>query len=367
MVATIIICLLGALLLSGIYFINLPLFGKAPSGERLEKIKKSPNYKKGKFHNIHFTPTLTKSYSIAGILYQQLFKKFPDRIPENEIPSIKTNLKNLNPAENILVWFGHSSYFIQLNGKKFLIDPVFSGNASPIPGSVKAFDGSNEYQTEDFPEIDYLLISHDHYDHLDYPTIIRLKNKIDTIICGLGVGSHFEHWGFNSNKIIEKDWDETEILTEYIKIYTTPARHFSGRGLIRNNTLWLSFILETPKHKLFLGGDSGYDSHFTEIGKNHGPFDLVILENGQYNLAWEAIHLLPKQFIKAAGELNTKRVMPVHSSKFVLAQHPWNEPLNKISEYYKNGDFNYALATPRIGETVNLDDNKQTFSEWWKQ
>lgn len=321
---------MAALIAFGIYFINLPLFGKAPGGERLERMKKSPNYKNGKFHNIHFTPTLTEGYSMMGILYQQLFGKFPNRIPKKAIPSVKTNLKKLNPAENILVWFGHSSYFLQLNGKKFLIDPVFSGNASPIPGSVKAFHGSNEYQAEDFPEIDYLLISHDHYDHLDYPTILKLKNKINTIICGLGVGSHFEHWGFDPGQIIEKDWNETEILTDDIKIHTTSARHFSGRGLVRNNTLWLSFVLETSKHKLFLGGDSGYDSHFTEIGKKYGPFDLAILENGQYNLAWEAIHLLPEQFIKAAAELHTKRVMPVHSSKFALAQHAWNEPLNEV-------------------------------------
>jgi len=363
---TIIICLLAAIILFGIYFLNLPLFGKAPSGERLERIKKSPNYKNGKFHNIHFTPTLTEGYSMTGILYQQLFEKFPNRIPENEIPSVKTNLKNLKTTENVLIWFGHSSYFIQLNGKKFLIDPVFSGNASPIPGSVKAFNGSNEYQAEDFPEIDYLLITHDHYDHLDYPTILKLKAKINNIICGLGVGAHFEHWGFDSNKIIEKDWNETEILTDDIKIHTTSARHFSGRGFIRNNTLWLSFVLETPTHKLFLGGDSGYDTHFSEIGRKHGPFDLAILENGQYNLAWEAIHLLPKQFVKAADELHTKKVIPVHSSKFVLAQHAWNEPLNEISDYYKNGAFNYTLTTPRIGETINLDDDRQTFSEWWK-
>ncbi|MGC4042064.1 MAG: MBL fold metallo-hydrolase [Flavobacterium sp.] len=253
-----------------------------------------------------------------------------------------------------------------MDGKKFLIDPVFSGNASPLPGSVKAFDGSNEYQAEDMPAIDYLLISHDHYDHLDYPTIIKLKDKINVIVCGLGVGSHFEHWGFDTNKIIEKDWHETEILTDTIKIHTTPARHFSGRGLVRNNTLWLSFVLETPTHKLFLGGDSGYDTHFAEIGKKYGPFDWAILENGQYNLAWEAIHMLPKQFVQAAAELRAKNVIPVHSSKFALAQHSWNEPLNEISNFYRNGNYDYSLVTPRIGEVVKLDTTNLHFTEWWK-
>jgi len=362
----IIIGLLAFAVLFTIYFLNQPIFGQAPRGKRLARMEKSPNYKNGKFHNIHFTPTLTEGYSMFGIIYKQLFGKFPDRIPKNAIPFVKTDLKNLDTAGNIMVWFGHSSYFLQLDGKKFLIDPVFSGNASPLPGSVKAFKGSNEYQAEDIPEIDFLLISHDHYDHLDYPTILKLRGKINTIICGLGVGAHFERWGFDVDRIIEKDWNETEILTDSIQIHTTPARHFSGRGLVRNNTLWLSFVLETRNHKLFLGGDSGYDTHFAEIGEKFGPFDMAILENGQYNLAWEAIHLLPEQFVKAAAELNTKRVIPVHYSKFALAQHAWNEPLKEISEYYEKGDFNYTLAIPKIGETVNLDDNHQDFPEWWK-
>ncbi len=358
--------LITIVILFGFYYTNLPLFGKAPSGERLERIKKSPQYKNGKFENIHFTPTLTKGYSFMGILYNQFFKRVPNKTPKIEIPSIKTNLKEFNTNENIVVWFGHSSYFMQIDGKKFLIDPVFSGNASPIPNSIKAFKGSNDYQVADLPEIDFLIISHDHYDHLDYKTIIELKGKVKKIICGLGVGSHFEYWGYSPAIIIEKDWYETEILSDTITIHTTPARHFSGRGLTRNNTLWLSFVLQTSESKIFIGGDSGYDSHFSEIGKEHGPFDLAILENGQYNLAWEAIHLLPEHFIKAASELNAKRIFPVHSSKFALAQHNWDEPLSIVSDHHKKGNFNYTLITPKIGEAVLLDTPNQLFSEWWK-
>jgi L-ascorbate metabolism protein UlaG (beta-lactamase superfamily) len=347
-----------------IYFINQPQFGKAPSGERLERIQKSPQFKEGKFHNFNFTPTLTEGHSMAGILYKQLFGNLPDRNPVDKIPFIKTDLKNLNPSENVLVWFGHSSYFIQAEGKTFLIDPVFSGNASPLPGSLKSYEGSNEYQVTDLPNIDYLLITHDHYDHLDYKTILEIKDKVKTVITGLGVGSHFEYWGYDTSKIIEKDWNETEILLNNIKIHTTPARHFSGRGFTRNNTLWLSYVLETPNRKLFLGGDSGYDSHFLEIGNKYGPFDLALLENGQYNIAWEAIHLLPEQFLKAASELKTKRVMPVHSSKFTLAQHPWDEPLSKVTEFNENNKI--PLVTPIIGEKVLLDYEQQRFTQWWK-
>jgi L-ascorbate metabolism protein UlaG (beta-lactamase superfamily) len=358
---------ISILFVFGLYFLNQPQFGKAPSGKRLERIKKSPQYKDGKFQNAHFTPTLTQGYSMLGVLYSQLFEKAPNKTPSNPIPSMKTDLKHLNPDDDILVWFGHSSYFVQAEGKTFLIDPVFSGNASPIPASVKAFKGSNNYQVSDLPEIDYLLISHDHYDHLDYNTIIELKGKVKNVICGLGVGSHFEYWGYDPGKILEKDWFETADLTHGMTIRATPARHFAGRSLNRNNTLWVSYVLETPKRKMFLGGDSGYDTHYAEIGKKYGPFDWAILENGQYNLAWEAIHTLPEQFLKEVSELKAKNVIPVHSSKFALANHSWDEPLNKVSELYKNGNYDFSLATPRIGEKVDLNSKDQSFTEWWKE
>jgi L-ascorbate metabolism protein UlaG (beta-lactamase superfamily) len=345
------------------FYMRQEKFGKAPGGKRLELIKQSPNYNKGQFQNVHFTPMMTEGYSLTKTTLDFIFKKFPRQKPTVEIPSIKTNLLKLPLDSNVLVWFGHSSYFLQVDGKRFLIDPVFSGNASPIPNSNKSFPGTDIYTAADMPEIDYLLITHDHYDHLDYETVIALKDKIKTVICGLGVGSHFEHWGFNLNKIIEKDWNESFITADGITIHTAPARHFSGRGFTRNNTLWLSYILQTPNLKIYMGGDSGYDTHFADIGKKFGGFDLAILDNGQYNVAWQAIHMLPDEVLKATNDLKAKRLMPVHSSKFVLAQHPWDEPLRKITELSEGS--NTPLVTPMIGELVNLNDEKQVFKKWW--
>ncbi|MFC6102453.1 MBL fold metallo-hydrolase [Olivibacter domesticus] len=339
-------------------------FGKAPSGKRLELIKKSPHYKDGQFQNIHFTPTITEGYSTAGVTYDFLFKSFPRRTPADSIPSIKTDLLQLNVDSNVLVWFGHSSYFMQIGGKRFLIDPVFSGNASPIPRTNKSFKGTDIYHATDMPDIDYLLITHDHYDHLDYETILALKGKVKHVICGLGVGEHFEQWGFDVKKIIEKDWNDSIPLGDGFVVHTAPARHFSGRGFTRNNTLWLSYVLQTPNLKVYIGGDSGYDNHFADIGKQYGPIDLAILDNGQYNVAWQAIHMLPEEVLKAAQELRAKRIFPVHSSKFVLALHPWDEPLMKITALSKSHDF--PLVTPMIGQEVNLNDTAQVFSEWWK-
>ena len=345
-------------------YMRQPKFGQAPTAQRLELMKKSSRFKDGKFRNTHHTPDLTEGYSFSGILYDQLFKDHPRRNPAAIIPSKKADLHHLPADAEVLVWFGHSSYFIQTEGKRILVDPVFSGSASPVPWTVQAYKGTDRYTIDDLPHIDYLLISHDHYDHLDYETITKLKNKVAKVICGLGVGAHFEHWGYAADKVIESDWNNTISLDGGIKIHTTPARHFSGRGFTRNNTLWMSYVLQTPKTKIFIGGDSGYDTHFAEIGKKYGPIDLAILENGQYNLAWEAIHMLPEQVIKAAEDLKTKRLFPVHSSKFTLAMHAWDEPLIKVSRTAKL--HNLPLVTPVIGEMVNLADTGQVFSEWWK-
>jgi len=192
----------------------------------------------------------------------------------------------------------------------------------------------------------------------------KLRPKIGKIICGLGIAQHFEYWGYDKNKIIEKDWNEEIILEDGFTAYTTPARHFSGRGFSRNKALWLSFVLQTPSMKIFLGGDSGYDTHFAEIGKKFGTFDLVILENGQYDRKWKYIHMTPSEVVQAAKDLNAKKLFPVHSGKFALARHAWDEPLKNVTELSKASGI--ELITPMIGEQVNLKEEGQKFSEWWK-
>jgi L-ascorbate metabolism protein UlaG (beta-lactamase superfamily) len=362
MIITILI-LLAALL---IFVFQHPRYGKKPSGERLALIQKSPQYKNGKFENANFTPELAEGYGYFNVISDFLFKKVDRKIPVDIIPSIKTNLLEISIDQDILVWFGHSSYFIQLEGKRFLIDPVFSGNASPIYGTTKAFKGTDIYTVDDLPEIDYLLITHDHYDHLDYTTIMGLKPKIKKIICALGVGSHFEFWGFPKEIIIEKDWHEKIELDQNLTLYTTPSRHFSGRSTKRCNTLWTSFVLAAKDFKMYLGGDSGYDTHYAEIGNEYGPFDIALIDNGQYNPAWKYIHNLPEDVIKAMKDIKAKRVFPVHSSKFSLALHSWDEPLIRVTELNNNSENPIPLITPMIGELVELKNDKQVFQQWWK-
>ncbi|MGB8193673.1 MAG: MBL fold metallo-hydrolase, partial [Chitinophagaceae bacterium] len=209
-----------------------------------------------------------------------------------------------------------------------------------------------------------LFITHDHWDHLNYETLLQLKPKVKKIICGLGTATHLEHWRFDKNIIIEKDWNETVALEDGFTVHTVPARHFSGRGFKRNQSLWMSFALQTPTLKIFIGGDSGYDDHFALAGKDFGPFDLAILENGQYGKNWKYIHMMPGEVLQATKDLQAKRVLPVHSSKYSLSTHAWDEPLKEITKLNKQA--NAGLITPMIGEVVDLKDDRQQFSEWWK-
>ena len=358
------ILLVAIIAIVTIVYMRQDKFGQTPREARLERMKKSPHFKDGKFHNIHHTPELTEGNTMLGVTMEFLFNKAPRRRPIDVIPSIKTDIKNISEHQDVLIWFGHSSYYMQLDGKRFLVDPVFSGNASPIPGTNTSFQGTDNYTVDDLPNIDYLIISHDHYDHVDYETLGKLKEKTSQVICGLGVGSHFEYWGYPQEIIHEKDWNETVALDSGFTIHTATARHFSGRGFSRNNTLWMSYVLETPSMKIYIGGDSGYDTHYAEIGKKHGPIDIAVVENGQYDLKWKYIHNLPEEVLQAAVDLKARRLFPVHSSKFVMANHPWDEPLSRVTEL--NSRHNIPLITPIIGEIVHLKDSAQQFSRWWE-
>ncbi len=344
-------------------FMQQPKFGKAPAGERLRRIKESPNYRDGKFQNKSPTPDLTEGATMFSVLKDFFFNKNERGKPSIVLPSKKNNLLTLSPDKDILVWFGHSSYFMQIDGKKILVDPVFSGNASPLKFTTKSFKGADIYTTDDIPVIDYLFISHDHWDHLDHETVLKLKPKIKKIITGLGTAEHLEHWGFDKSIIEEKDWNEQVELDAGFIVNTAPARHFSGRSFKRQQALWLSFVLQTPTMKIYIGGDSGYDSHFADIGEKFGPFDLAILECGQYNKSWKYIHMMPEELVQAGWELKAKKIMPVHWSKFTLSLHSWDEPIIRVTTEAKKKNF--PIIHPMIGEEVDLKNTADPVA-WWE-
>lgn len=346
-----------------LYIISLPQLGAKPNGKEHTRIRTSDHYSNGQFKNISHTPQLTDGASFGKVLREFFFTKHPGRTPPLPLPSVKADLNQLPKDRDYLVWFGHSSYLLQLSRKTFLVDPVFSGHASPFPFTTRSFAGSDAYTVDDMPFIDFLLLTHDHYDHLDFNTVKKLKEKTGRVFTSLGTGIHLQHWGYNKENITELDWNESASPAPAFRIVATPARHFSGRLFKRNQTLWLSFVLQTPERKIFIGGDSGYDFHFEDIGRRHGPFDLALLECGQYNRYWKHIHMMPEEVVAAAQELKAKRFMPVHWGKFALSTHAWDEPIRRVLAAAENQ--NIPVLHPRIGEVVFLDE-EQMQERWWE-
>ena len=351
--------------LAGYITLNLPPFGAAARGKRLKKIKASKNFKNGKFENEEHTEMMAGDASYTGMI-KKMFEKDPKRQPSKPLPTGIFNFEQPRTTDEFkITWFGHSSYLLQVAGKNILVDPVFSERTSPFQFiGTRRFDGTDIISVKDLPKIDLLLLTHDHYDHLDFEVMKQLSKQVKQVITPLGVSAHLERWGFDENSITELDWWESIDVFEQFKITSTTARHFSGRGLSnRQSTLWSSYIFESQNHKLFLGGDSGYGNHFKKIGEQYGPFDLTILECGQYNEWWPQIHMFPEQVVQAHLDLKGRVLMPVHWGKYVLAYHPWNEPIDRLHKAATQCQI--SLATPKIGETMS---SKNMISEtWWRE
>jgi L-ascorbate metabolism protein UlaG (beta-lactamase superfamily) len=337
-------------------------FGKIPAGERLKRIQTSLNYKKGSFQNIHPTPVMAEDSSFWKTLKSYVNRPANTKPPVS-LPFVKTDLRHLENDAPVIVWFGHSSYLLRINGLNILVDPVFSNHAAPFSFMVKAYPGADIYGVQDMPEIDLLIQTHDHYDHLDYETVTALLPKVRKVITTLGTGAHFEYWGYNKAIITELDWWSTAVPLPGIELTAAPARHFSGRGLTRGKTLWASFILKTLTHTIFIGGDSGYDTHFKETGNKYGPFDIAVLECGQYNAHWPYIHMMPEETVQAAIDLKAKMLLPVHWAKFTLALHPWNDPIQRVVK--KAAALQLPITTPKIGEPVVIGKSYPD-AHWWE-
>jgi L-ascorbate metabolism protein UlaG (beta-lactamase superfamily) len=339
----------------------LKSFGKTPTGSRLDRIKKSAHYREGSFQNLSHTPMLAEGVSYPKMIVD-FFSKGINREPAYPLPSIKTDLNLLTGTTPAIIWFGHSSYLIRINGKNILVDPVFSMSPSPIPFlGKKAFPVTNPYSIRDLPKIDLVIITHDHYDHLDYATIKEIKSSVPQFYTALGVGQHLESWGVEKDRIIEFDWWDKRTFVPGIEFIATPARHFSGRVFKRNQALWNSFVLKTEMHSIFIGGDSGYDAVFKVIGNQYGPFDLAILECGQYNQQWPFIHMMPEEVVQASIDLQAKVFMPVHWGKFTLALHSWNDPVKRVVNAAETS--NIKITTPMIGEPIYLGN--EPMKRWW--
>jgi L-ascorbate metabolism protein UlaG (beta-lactamase superfamily) len=343
--------------------------GKNPSGEALKRIKKLPNYKNGQFQNLerNIQPVIMANSSRKPRWLSLL--KFLGGQPKEVLPSkpliaANTDLVTTTFDKPTVVWFGHSTFLLKAGTTNILVDPSFSGFAGPFKGAIKAFAGSNVYDERDMPVIDALVISHDHYDHLDYLTVKRLRKKIRRIIVPIGVGSHFIHWGFPADMITELNWNDSVKLTNSITITATPAHHRSNRTLAQRKTLWASYVISADGYKIFYSGDSGYSTHFKLIGKQYGPFDLAMMECGQYNEKWPQSHMFPVQSVQAALDVRAAMTIPVHWSKYAESEHGWNEPVNLFKKAADS--LKVAVTVPLIGLPYTVGDVLDV-PDWWNQ
>lgn len=367
MIITLLI-VLGVLTLTYLLFTNYyPSFGGNISKKRQLVYQKSEQFENGAFKNKKNVPEDLNFSETVSLAYTFFTTKVPNGRPKSDLLVHKLDSTAVADYNNEarMVWFGHSSFLLQIEGKNILLDPMFGKVAAPINvlGSER-FNNEMPLAVEIVPEIDAVIFSHDHYDHLDYETILNLKDKVNHYFVPLGVGVHLEAWGVSSDKITELDWwQETQF--NGLKLVCTPAQHFSGRKFNnRQSTLWSSWIIQSQNENIYFSGDSGYASHFKEIGAKYGPFDLALMECGQYNEMWPDIHMMPEETAQAGLDVKAQKIMPIHWAGFKLALHDWTDPIIRVKA--KALELNLSVITPKIGENIVVKDSLNKYNNWWE-
>lgn len=360
--------LIGIILLTGILFLNLsPQFGGILTEEQKIEFAKTGHFENGKFINFEKIEMVIDCHSITQML-KEFFQPVPDLSPKSDIKVQKIAKQNLIAKPDSLTritWFGHSTFLIELDGKIILIDPIFSQYAAPhsLLGR-KRYNSEMPIEIEELPQIDAIVISHDHYDHLDYPSIEKLKSKTKEFFVPLGVGNHLKVWDIKSENIHEMDWwNKTKLGT--IDIICTPSRHMSGRGINDQScTLWSSWVLNGKNDKIYFSGDGGYGEHFKEIGEKYGPFDVGLMECGQYNILWKDVHMMPEETVQAGFDVKAELILPIHWGAFTLATHSWTDPIERVTA--KAHEMKMPISTPQIGEPLILGETDFPKSKWWE-
>lgn len=355
--------LLVTILLVALIFTRIsPVFGQRPTVVQQKRYLKFPYFKAPRFNNI-IKPLIDSTLPD----YQQSHAPTnPNKRPKITLPVHKIDSKQLlkHPSKTRITWFGHSTLLFEFPKQLVLVDPMFSPYASPVQGvGSKRFQAELPLKLEDWPPVDTIVITHDHYDHLDYRSIKELKGKTKRFIVPAGVGAHLEKWGVSPSKIKEMGWWE-ELQLDGVKFIFTPTHHYSGRALNdRFHSLWGGWILDTTEERFFVSGDGGFGTHFKYIGTKYGPFDLAFIECGQYSRNWPQNHLFPPQSIQAALDVRAKIAMPIHWGSFALGFHDWNSPAERFTELALAQ--NLPVLVPEIGASFDLEQ-QPALSYWWR-
>jgi L-ascorbate metabolism protein UlaG (beta-lactamase superfamily) len=338
----------------------LASLGGRPQGARLERVRRSPQYRDGKFHNRLPAPLTTASN--REMLRRQFFGE-EQRAPLRPIPVVHTRPANDSPLR--ATWLGWATVLIEIDGRRVLTDPIWSERCSPSTLVGPKRFHPPPIALADLPHVDAVVISHDHYDHLDMPTIRKLAARGTRFAVPLGVGAHLERWGVKPSQISDLDWNESVEIAG-LRITATPSRHYSGRNPRYNNeTLWASWVIRGAAHRVYFSGDTGYHDDFTTIGAQHGPFDLTILKIGAYDETWKSIHMLPEEAVRAHADLRGRAMLPVHWATFNLGFHAWREPADRTLAAARKARV--ALIVPRPGQAVDLTAPLPLLETWWLQ
>ena len=337
------------------------LGGEPRSGARGERVRRSPQFRDGKFRNT--TPSTVSPPGSAPKLLAEFIRGGETRKPSQPIPLVTTVAERAEPGGLQITWYGHASALVEIENCRVLIDPVWSDRVSPshLVGPTRLHPPP--VPLDDLGPIDAVVISHDHYDHLDLATIKALAaDEVTTFLVPLGVGAHLDRWGVAPDRIVELDWDESTTVAG-VRFTVTPARHFSGRFLTRDNTLWGSWVIAGENRRLFYSGDTGYFEGFARIGAEYGPFDATLIQVGAYGEYWPDIHMTPEDGVTTHLDVRGGLMIPVHWCTFVLAFHSWSEPIERVWRDAKERDV--TIAVPRPGERVDVD-NPPEITRWWQ-
>src|ERR1700733_1721427 len=341
--------------------------GKVPQGARLERIEASPRWAGDQFRNLQPVLPGLRDPTASMPTLSEFICGGERRVPPQALPSMNPlDAWSRPPASGLRVtWLGHSTLLIEIDGLRVLTDPVWGRRASP-----SSLAGPKRFQPvpvalRAMPPLDLVLVSHDHYDHLDYPTIRELAARDVPFVTSLGVGAHLEFWGVRPERIAELDWWESHQLPNTaLTVTATPSQHFSGRGLKnRNSTLWSSLVIRSQRHAVFFSGDTGLTMEYRTIRERQGPFDLVMLEVGGFHPAWGDMHLGPNHALEALALLGGGPFLPIHWGTFSLAMHAWDQPAEVLLELApKTGA---QLVLPRLGEAVE-PAHAPGAQPWWR-